>query len=230
MSIKSAMARTMTNSLLAVNEQVIAATSKMLPMTSESKRLKFAREQAGFDTPSDAARAMEIPLSTYLGHENGTTPITRAAKRYAAFFRVSLDWLLTGDGTSNPNAKVAVVAYIGAGAELYPVDDHPKGRGLERVPRPPGVGGDVVAAKIKGDSMHPFRDGWIVFWQKNQDGVPEECLGQLCVCQVRNGPTLLKELHRGSRRGLFTLISWNAPPKVDVDIEWAAKVVDIRQP
>jgi hypothetical protein len=58
--------------------------------------------------------------------------------------------------------------------------------------------------------------------------VAEECLGKLCVVQVKDGPTLLKTLKRGSRRGLFRLESWNALPREDVKILWAARVIDIR--
>ena len=61
-------------------------------------RLRFAREQAGYASASDAARAMGVEEPTYLGHENGSRGLSRAGQRYAKFFRVSLDWLLAGRG------------------------------------------------------------------------------------------------------------------------------------
>jgi len=61
-------------------------------------RLRFAREQAGYGSASDAARAMGVEEPTYLGHENGSRGLSRAGPRYARFFRVSLDWLLAGRG------------------------------------------------------------------------------------------------------------------------------------
>src|SRR6266850_4608554 len=61
-------------------------------------RLRFAREQAGYASASDAARAMGVEEPTYLGHENGSRGLSRAGPRYARFFRVSLDWLLAGRG------------------------------------------------------------------------------------------------------------------------------------
>jgi hypothetical protein len=76
--------------------------------------------------------------------------------------------------------------------------------------------------------MHPLRKGWLVFWRKDHDGVPDSCIGQLCVVQVKDGPTLLKELHLGSRKGLYTLTSWNGPARTDLKIEWASPVLDIR--
>ena len=62
------------------------------------QRLRLAREKAGFARASDAARAMGVGEPTYLGHENGSRGLSRAAARYARFFRVSLDWLIDGRG------------------------------------------------------------------------------------------------------------------------------------
>jgi len=62
-------------------------------------RLKAARESAKYPTPTDAARAMGIEPPTYLGHENGSRGYRAAAPRYADFFKVNLEWLLTGRGT-----------------------------------------------------------------------------------------------------------------------------------
>src|SRR5689334_24958978 len=63
---------------------------------SPHQRLRRAREHAGFMRASDAARAMGIEEPTYLGHENGSRGLSRAAPRYARFFGVSLDWLIDG--------------------------------------------------------------------------------------------------------------------------------------
>ncbi|PSJ39456.1 helix-turn-helix domain-containing protein [Allosphingosinicella deserti] len=70
-------------------------------MTTPNQRLKLARAKR-FERAIDAARAMGVPVATYNQHENGlrgsgSIP-RRAAERYAAFFGVSLDWLLTGRG------------------------------------------------------------------------------------------------------------------------------------
>lgn len=75
-------------------------------MADENKRLAIARERAGYPAASDAAAAMGIPTPTYHAHENGSRGFARAAPRYAAFFRVSLDWLLSGkgDGPSGTDA------------------------------------------------------------------------------------------------------------------------------
>ena len=67
-------------------------------MTSAHERLAEARAAAGYETAADAARALGVREPTYFGHENGSRGLGRAAQRYATFFKVSLDWLLTGRG------------------------------------------------------------------------------------------------------------------------------------
>jgi len=205
----------------------LRAVPVILVMTL-AQRLKQAREKAGYPTAKAAVDAMNgVKLFTYRQHENGTRGVPRdAAVRYARFFRVPVEWLLTGRGGEGPTT-VPVVSYVGAGAEIYPIDDFPKGRGLEQVEAPPGAP-ECVAAWIKGDSMYPLRAGWLVFWAKHQEGVPDACIGMLCVVKVKDGPTLLKELRRGSKRGRYTLESWNAPPREDVAVEWASPIIDIR--
>lgn len=80
-------------------------------MPSMNERLKWAREQAGHETAADAARAMRINTQTYAGHENGARGFTAQAARYAAFYRVSVDWLLTGKGSPKLGGKVIQVLF-----------------------------------------------------------------------------------------------------------------------
>lgn len=71
-------------------------------MTTANDRLRLVREQRGYSTAVAAARAMGRNQSTYIQHENGTRGSgslpKEAAQDYAAFYRVSLDWLMTGKG------------------------------------------------------------------------------------------------------------------------------------
>lgn len=68
-------------------------------MTDPAERLRIARLRAGFETGKDAADAMGVPVSTYLGHENGSRgyPAKKAAL-YARKFKVREQWLLYGVG------------------------------------------------------------------------------------------------------------------------------------
>lgn len=76
----------------------------MAPMEMH-ERLAIARKLAGYETPTDAARALGVPEPTYLGHENGSRGLSRAGPRYADFFHVSLDWLLNGKGQPRPGVR-----------------------------------------------------------------------------------------------------------------------------
>lgn len=70
-------------------------------------RLKEARELAGYANAADAARAMNIAVSTYQAHENGSRGVTRqAVERYARFFRVNLTWLMTGRGDAKGHTDI----------------------------------------------------------------------------------------------------------------------------
>lgn len=76
-------------------------------MTEVYERLAIARERAGFVTAADAARALGVKEQTYYSHENGNSGLRAVvAERYARKFKVSLDWLLTGQGEISPNGAV----------------------------------------------------------------------------------------------------------------------------
>src|SRR5579871_3819144 len=63
------------------------------------ERLQQARVEAGYETASSAAAAMGVKPVTYTHHENGTRGFgCETAARYAAFFRVTLDWLISNKG------------------------------------------------------------------------------------------------------------------------------------
>lgn len=69
-----------------------------------AERLVWARKRRFPDSATEAAEAMGIPPPTYLAHENGSRGFGRVkAQRYSEFFRINLEWLLTGKG--DPEAK-----------------------------------------------------------------------------------------------------------------------------
>ena len=69
------------------------------------ERLQHARELAGYKTATDAANAMGAPVPTYGGHENGFRGFrTDTGQRYARFFRVDFEWLMTGKGEPRPQS------------------------------------------------------------------------------------------------------------------------------
>jgi len=193
------------------------------------ERLKEARTKAGYAGPQDAAKAMGMNRYTYTQHESGLRGIKQSsAERYAAFFRVDLAWLLTGKGRSARKGTIPILGYVGAGTEVYPIDDHAKGAALDYV-EIDGLPDNSAALIVKGDSMYPFEDGWIIFFNRQAEGVPNKCVNQLCVVRLANdGPTLVKKLRRGSKEKHFNLESWNAPLREDEALDWATPVLSIR--
>jgi transcriptional regulator with XRE-family HTH domain len=88
-----------------------------MDLDSPAKRLRWARKnKTNYETGTDAARAFNWPISTYLGHENGDRNISvEAAKRYAAAYKVPWTWILDG-GPITP-ATAAADAFISYSSE-----------------------------------------------------------------------------------------------------------------
>jgi phage repressor protein C with HTH and peptisase S24 domain len=120
--------------------------------------------------------------------------------------------------------RVPVVGFIGAGGEvIFEEVDHD-----DPVARPPGISGTLVALVVNGTSMLPkYKDGDIIYIQREHDGLLPDYIGEDCAVRLTNGETFIKQLIRGSTEGRFTLLSLNAPPIEDVEIEWATPVLFI---
>lgn len=150
-------------------------------------------------------------------------------RKLAAAAEVSVTQLI---GEELPRRQVPVVGYVGAGAQVFPVDDHTQGQGMDMIDAPVGAEANGVAVIVRGDSMFPaYWEGDVLFYHRDYDFARSACLYNECIVKVIDGPTLLKQIMPSSRPGLLTLNSYNAPPILDVAIEWAAPVefVDKRQ-
>jgi len=135
-------------------------------------------------------------------------------------------------GEAAPARRISIVGYVGAGAEVFAIDDHAQGAGLDDAPAPPDAGPSMVAVRVRGASMLPvFHDGDVLYYDRDplvgvDDGA---CLDRECVVQLANdGPTLVKLLRKGSREGRYTLESYNTDehpePLRDRALDWAAPV------
>ena len=198
-------------------------------------RIRALRDSLGLSQASFANR-VGVDQSNVSRWERGAPPddahlvrLAELAGQHPAAFRYGQLPETVSEALPRPSI-VSVVGYVGAGQEIFALDDHALGASLEEVEAPEGVGRDtMVAVRVRGESMHPLRNGWLLFYRRDQHGVPEVCLNRLCIVKVADdGPILVKELRRGYRAGHFVLSSWNAPPLEDVRLDWAAPVLSIR--
>lgn len=194
-------------------------------------RLSLGLSQIAF------ARQLGVDQSNVSRWEHGAVPdevhiarLAELAGTHPAGFRYGVEAEAGAAAPAKALPSVAVVGYVGAGQEVFPHDDHALGGGLDEVDRLEALGDEpLIAVRIRGDSMHPLRDGWALFYRRDQEGVPDHCLNRLCVVKVADdGPMLVKEVRRGYRPHHFVLASWNAPPIEDVRLDWAAPVLSIR--
>lgn len=73
-------------------------------MKTLSERLKFAREQAGYESAADFARDNNLSEVTYRSHENGSRNFKPdVAKRYAGLLSVDWQWLYLGESAQAPD-------------------------------------------------------------------------------------------------------------------------------
>jgi len=219
-------------------------------MTStRGDRLRTARSKL-FKSARIAAVALNMPVSTYGAHERAEAPGGRdygpdEAKRYARRFRVTPEWLLTGrvmlDGKittlhpplmpetpDEPEPKVRVVGYVGAGTEAH---FYALAQGdLDEIDAPDGSTDDTVAVELRGDSMGALFDRWLVFYDDVHRPVTPDLIGKVCVVGLDDGRVLIKKLQSSRTQGLFNLLSQSEGPILDVAVDWAAKVNRIVAP
>ena len=122
-----------------------------------------------------------------------------------------------------PRRQVQLAGHVGAGAEVFPDDNG--GTGLEYVEPAFPVPDDAVCVVVRGNSMYPrYFDGELIYY-RSVPVPPEQALGRECVVRLVDGRMMVKIFRRGTKPGLFTLESWNAPAIEDVRIDYAAPVV-----
>lgn len=135
------------------------------------------------------------------------------------------------DALTGAGLMVPVVGKIGAGGEvLFSLDPEAElnDDAPQMVPRPPLVGGRLMALEVVGSSMLPkYEDGEIVYVAApNGDGhIPLDAIGCYCAVRTADGGTYLKVLTRGSEAERFTLRSLNAPDMENVEVIWASRVL-----
>lgn len=127
-------------------------------------------------------------------------------------------------GDESQKGTVPVVGYVGAGAEahFYALSDGE----LDRVPAPDGATPETVAVEVRGESLGPLFERWLVHYDEVRSPITPDLHGQLCVVGLANDKVLVKKVRPSKSKlpGLYDLLSNNEEPILDAVILWAARV------
>jgi SOS-response transcriptional repressor LexA len=162
-------------------------------------RLQEARANAGFSSPSEAARTFprEINKNTLISHENGNRPISRkAAEKYGHLFGVEAGWILFGERSDVefPGlVKVPVISMVSASN----LRDQPgvTTADIERwITVADLPAGDWIALGVDGDSMNRVApDGSTILVNRADDRLLD---GKFYVFSLGGGQATFKRYKR----------------------------------
>lgn len=198
-------------------------------MGDSNDRLRMARKRRFPGLSASAvAKRHNWTISTYLSHENGQTPVPPdEARKYGKAFKVSAGWILTAEGKMDAQNLVKLMGSIGAGGDIDPDYEQVPPGGFDEIELPFPLGLDAVAFDVKGTSMQPkFDDGDIVVCSTGPRN-PDDFIGKLVAVRTSTGNRYLKKLRHGSKRGLYSLHSFNDDPIEDIKIAWIGEVLAI---
>jgi len=185
--------------------------------------LKHARVRRGLTLEQAAERASTSAPQIYRLEEGQRRLTWDWAARLAAAYDCDPIYLMYGRAA----ASVPVVGTIGEGAIVAPIVNK-----RELVDCPRGLNpGNTVALLVRGDALLPtIGDGWFVFYSKLHEDSPLDVLHQLCVVQLVDHRTLVRNIRRGPSAGHYNLESPQSRTIEDVEIEWCARVRAILPP
>lgn len=188
-------------------------------------RIRKIRTAMGLNQGEFAER-LATTQSTVSRWERGAKPEYEYLAKIAELADTTIDRLTGMDNFASTTAEqIPVVGYVGAGAEVLPIDDYQRGDGMYFIERPDFVQGRAVAVEVRGDSLLPVAEnGWQLIYT-DETGITEgDVLNKLCVVHLLDGRTLVKRLMRGTQPQRYHLLSTNAPIIEDAEVLWAARV------
>jgi phage repressor protein C with HTH and peptisase S24 domain len=147
-------------------------------------------------------------------------------QRLEAFFREAAP---AADGPGPRIHTVPLMGYLGAGAEVDPDYEQVPPEGLDQIELPFSLNEDLIAFKVRGDSMLPFyKDGAVIVVYREQKKPLEAFFGDEAAVRTSAGKRYIKQIMRGDRG--VNLISWNAAPIENVLLEWIGEIFAVLPP
>lgn len=175
-------------------------------------------------TQDRLAQMMGTTRSQYVKLESGERKLSEQwARRAAHALGVDPGRVIT-DEELGPSI-VPVMGYVGAGAEIMPEFEQVPPEGLDTIELPFSIPPDIIAFRVRGESMLPvYREGDTILVYKDQRLASDNYVGEEAAIRTEDGRRFLKEIQRGSRRGVFNLYSHNARLIEDVHVAWIGEI------
>lgn len=147
---------------------------------------------------------------------------TRTINALAPILQTSPSWLLEAAGDEEGEGTVPLIGYVGAGAAArYYAESQGE---LDRVPALADSTKETVAVEIRGESLGPLFDRWLIYFDEVRRPITQDMIGHLCIVGLPDDRILVKQLKRSKTAGFYHLISNTEPPILDVEVMWAARV------
>lgn len=161
--------------------------------------------------------------------ERGARPIPPGVmlEKLATALDVEARQLVAEDPSGAPRTRtVKLVGYVGAGSQAhYYADADDPG---EVVDAPENATDHTVAAEVRGTSLGPAFDRWLVYYDEVRSPVTPDLYNQLCVVGAGD-QVLVKILRPAGDPNRFHLISnGSEEPIFDREVTWAARVKNMR--
>ncbi|MCO5085118.1 MAG: helix-turn-helix domain-containing protein [Mesorhizobium sp.] len=185
-------------------------------------------------TQEQLAEAVGVATATISQIETGKQGFTDTSLyAIAEALHVTAGDLLSGPPAVSgapAGTEVPLMGYLGAGAEVEPDFEQVPPEGLDQVSLPFDLDDDLIAFKVRGDSMLPFyRDGATIVVFREQKRPLTTFYGEEAAVRTSNGRRFIKTIMRGDGDSV-TLTSWNAAPIENVRLEWIGEIFAVLPP
>jgi len=186
--------------------------------------LKALMERNGLNAHALAKKANVQPSTLY----NLMSGVSKSlsvgvAQKLADALDTSVDAILGNAPVTSD--KIDILWEVGVLGKLFELD-HPL-----QMKRPVGIGPDedVIAAIASGDTLRPMPGEWSILFRRQSED-PDGLLGKLCIVRIANSAQpMIREIRRGTRRGIYHLSYWSAAPIEDATLAASHLIISMTQ-
>jgi repressor LexA len=190
------------------------------------QKIRAIREANGW-TQQQFAEAMGVAQSTVNRWLAGAEP---EGHRRDAINEAYEQIVQSGPSRERVGSVVAIVGYLGAGAEVEPEFEQVPPDGLDQIEVPFPLPDEMIAFKVRGVSMLPvFKDGTIIVVYRDQKKPLDAFFGEEAAVRTDDGRRFIKTIMRGPGNSV-NLISWNAQPIEGIRLEWIGEIFAVLPP